>query len=382
MITIYKIKHFLTYRQAFPASSLFSFYSSAVARHSFALFVISLFAFSAYSQAQDNTIPRTSSGKPSFQGTWSNASITRLTRSSAFDDLIIPQDQVQQLTQSHPQVVRQNTDDNLDKDSKLLDGSDLSRGRGYNAFWIDPGKEYALVNGTRRSRWITEPSDGSIPYHRNKNPREIAKQFGNEKIITANRNTAEGPEVRSLGERCLISFGGSGGPPMLNTLYNNTYQFVQTEDHLMILVEMVHDVRIIPIVDKNSKKSYQSNSQKNNSLQPNVIPRWLGNSFAYWDDDRLVIETSKWIPQQLHSRPIYLSEQAKVTERLQRISESQIFYRFTIDDPTYYRQIWSGEMSFNLSQGEVFEYACHEGNIGMEGILSGARVMEKEKNRQ
>ncbi|MGI1680139.1 MAG: hypothetical protein K6L75_15470 [Cellvibrionaceae bacterium] len=329
--------------------------------------IITLIPLTSY--AQNLSIPKTDSGKPSFQGNWSNASITRLTKSNAYSNLVIPDSEIKKLTESHPQVIRQKTDDHLENESELLDGKDLSRGRGYNAFWIDPGREYGLVNGTRRSRWITKPSNGEIPYHTHKSPQTIAKELGNNKIIQASRSAAEGPEVRSLGERCLISFGGSGGPPMLNTLYNNTYQFVQTEKYLMILVEMVHDVRIIPIINKKNVS--------NTGSRATIIPKWLGNSTGWWEDDILVVETKDWTPQQLHNRPVYLSKNAKITERFKRVSNEQIFYQFTIDDPTYYEKSWSGEMSFNASKGDVFEYACHEGNMGLEGILSGARALEK-----
>ncbi|MGH1470978.1 MAG: hypothetical protein ACRBCS_07280 [Cellvibrionaceae bacterium] len=349
-----RLKHFLTYCTTKWTAITFIGFASLC----------------SYTHAQTSSIPRSENGKPSFQGNWTNASITRLTKSNAYSGLIIPDSDINSLTESHPQVVRQKTDDHLDKESELLDGTDLSRGRGYNAFWIDPGKEYGLVNGTRRSRWITEPKSGDIPYHRNNSPQNIARGLSNNKILQANRSAAEGPEARSLGERCLISFGGSGGPPMLNTLYNNTYQFVQTDDYLMILVEMVHDVRIIPIVDE---QTIEKSSAKNNKS----IPRWLGNSIGWWENDALVVETTNWTPQQLHSRPIYLSKNAIVTERFKRISSEQIFYQFTINDPNYYEKTWSGEMSFNTSKGAVFEYACHEGNIGMEGILSGARVSEQ-----
>ncbi len=306
--------------------------------------------------------PRMPDGKPSLQGTWSNASITRLQRNSNHSTLIIDDAELQKLTDAHPQVVRQKTDDHLDPKDGLLDGKDLSRGRGYNAFWIDPGKEYGLVKGTRRSSWIIDPANGRIPFkqrdRRAASPAEESSE-GDERAIAA------GPEARSLGERCIIGFGGTGGPPMLNTLYNNTYQIVQTSDHIMILVEMVHDARIIPI--------------KNKKPQDLSIPRWLGNSIAWWEDDTLVVETTNWHPEQAKRGPVNVSSNGKVTERFSRYSDEQIFYQFTVEDPEYYTQPWKGELSFNAIDGHVYEYSCHEGNLGLVGILQGARAKEKEE---
>jgi hypothetical protein len=303
-------------------------------------------------------------GKPSLQGMWSNASITRLTRDSKHKTLIIPDQELQDLTDSHPQVVRQRTDDHLDPSDGLLDGSDLPRGRGYNAFWIDPGKEYGLVKGTRRSSWIVDPSDGRIPF---KQRDRQAASLGEESSEGDERSIAAGPEARSLGERCIIGFGGTGGPPMLNTLYNNTYQIVQTQNHIMILVEMVHDARIIPI---KNRQAYDDN-----------IPRWLGNSIGWWEGDTLVVETRNWHPEQASRGPVSVSTKGKVTERFSRYSDNQIYYEFTVEDPEYYTQPWKGEMSLNAIDGQVYEYSCHEGNLGLIGILQGARAEERRENQ-
>lgn len=307
--------------------------------------------------------PRMADGKPSLQGTWSNASITRLQRSDEYSQLILSGEELANLTNAHPQVVRQKTDDHLDPDDGLLDGSDLARGRGYNAFWIDPGKEFGLVKGTRRSSWIVDPEDGQIPY--TPQGREMRGKG------RAAREESAGPEARSLGERCLLSFGSNGGPPMLNTLYNNTYEIVQTPDHVVILVEMVHDARVIPIVG--------SAAEAKTAHGP--VDRWLGDSVGWWEGDTLVVETVNWQPLQDQQGPVYTSEQAKVVERFSRDSDQQIYYQFTVEDPVYYTRPWRGEMSFNAADGEVYEYACHEGNIGMEGILAGARAKERESGR-
>lgn len=308
------------------------------------------FSLALSAVAQDSyEPPRTASGKPDFQGYWTNASLTAMQRNANFDELVIPPNRVADVTASHPQNVRQATDDGLVQ-GQLLDGSDLGEGRGYNAFWVDPGSQYGTVMGEVRSSWVVYPENGRIPYSE-EGSRLRRLQF-------ASLNSNDGPEGRSLGERCLIGFGSTGGPPMNNVLYNNMYQIVQTDDYLVILVEMVHDARIIPI---------------NGEHRPDPLKPWLGDSVAWWEGDTLVVETVNLHPQQSAQNSAALSEQGKVIERFTRWSDTQIVYEFEVTDPVYYTETWRGEMSFNATDTKLYEYACHEGNYGLIGILAGAR---------
>lgn len=302
--------------------------------------------------AEEYQVPRNEFGKPDLSGYWTNASLTNLQRPSNYDFLVIPPDQVAAVTANHPQNVRQATDDGLVQ-GELLDGSDLGQGRGYNAFWVDPGSEFGQVKGEHRTSWIVDPPDGRIPFT------EDGQRLRRE--ARARFSSNDGPEGRSLGERCIIGFGSTGGPPMLNVLYNNVYQIVQTGDYLTIVVEMVHDARIIPI---------------NGDHRPAEFEPWLGDSIGWWDGDTLVVETVNLHPQQAPRNAAPLSAQGKIVERFSRYSEDQIFYEFEVDDPVYYRQPWRGEMSLNLSAERQYEYACHEGNYGLEGILAGSRRQE------
>ena len=147
---------------------------------------------------------------------------------------------------------------------------------------------------------------------------------------------------------------------MTNVLYNNHYQIVQAPDHVMILVEMVHDARIIPI--------------SRERVRPDVIKPWLGDSIGWYEGDTLVVETRNVHPMQRG----YLSPKGKLTERFTRWSDTQITYEFTVEDETLYTQPWKGEMALNLSKEPLYEYACHEGNYSMPGILAGARKQERE----
>jgi hypothetical protein len=264
---------------------------------------------------------------------------------------VIPPSEIEAATNSHPQVVRQRTDDaSTDQvGNTALDGNDLRNGRGYNAFWIDPGMSYAKVKGEYRTSFIIDPPNGQIPRR---------QDVRAERSDT--RSSFDGPEARPLGERCVIN-SGSAGPPMLTYLYNNNYEIVQTRDQLAIRVEMNNYVRVIRIGGK---------------PLPAGVTRFHGDSIGRWDGDTLVVETSNFHP--LHARAnIALSPTAKVTERLTRYSQTQILYEFTVEDPSRYERPWRGEMSFNATRGPVYEYACHEGNYALEGTLRGAREEEK-----
>jgi hypothetical protein len=295
--------------------------------------------------------PRTEHGQPDLQGIWSNASITSLERPARYKSLVLTPDEVAAETEAHPQVVRQRTDDNVSNSS--FDGSDLQRGRGYNAFWIDPGMSFGLVKGEYRTSWIVDPADGRIPYS------EQGRKFLAE--LAEKRKSFDGPEVRPLGERCL-SIGTRVGPPMINGLYNNNYQIVQTADYVVIRVEMIAHARIIPL---------------NGRRTPQQIPQLFGNSVGRWDGDTLVVETTNFHPLQAEAGTA-LSPNAKVTERFTRVSDRQILYEFTVEDPFFYSRPWRGEVSFNATNEQIYEYACHEGNYALEGVLRGARQEEKE----
>lgn len=313
------------------------------------------FISSAVCAAENYDPPRTESGRPDFHGYWSNASLTNMQRPTQYGEkLVIQPDELAEVTANHPANVRQETDDGLVQ-GELLDGSDLSQGRGYNAFWVDPGSEFGRVKGQARTSWIVDPADGRIPFSE-EGTRLRRQSFAN--------SSNDGPEGRSLGERCIIGFGSTGGPPMMNVLYNNVYQILQTDDYLVIVVEMAHDARIIPI---------------NGSHRPAALAPWLGDSIAWWEGDTLVVETVNLHPQQAARNSATLSEQGKVVEKFTRYSDDQIFYEFEVHDPVYYTTSWRGEMSFNLTGEQQYEYACHEGNYGLVGILAGARRQEVDE---
>ncbi len=311
--------------------------------------------------------PRLAIGQPDLQGAWSNASLTGLEKASGFDSVIISDEEALESAESNPLVVRLETDDGQDENTEF-DGSDLKRGRGYNAFWLSPGDSYGNVMGSFRTGWIVDPPSGKVPF----------SDEGREKLMDQRRANRRGsgydhPEERSLGERCILSFAGNGGPVLMNSrFYNDNYRIVQSPSHVLIEVEMVHDARIIELFD-NAEAARATQ-------QPGAIKPWLGSSVGWWEGDTLVAETTNFNPMQFGAGQVNVSPDGKVIERFTRYSDDQILYEFEVHDPALYTQVWKGEMSLNhlTGDGDVYEYACHEGNYGIEGILAGARQNDRQ----
>lgn len=311
-------------------------------------------------QPKAGPAPRASDGHLSLSGVWTNATVTSLTRPPGVK-LVVSKAEADALAKANPfQRLIEAEEGPSDQNDKLLD--DGNSDRGYNAFWLDPGSSLTVVKGEFRTSFIVEPSNGQLPLSDQGKARVAQARAERQKTLFT------GPEALPLPERCLIGFSGSGGPGMLNTIYNNNYEIVQTPTSVVIVVEMVHDARTIPIVkDKASARH-----------GPAALSPWLGDAVAWWEGDTLVIETVHVNPQQGRNGPVFLSPEGKVTERLTRVSDSQIFYEFQVEDPFYYTQPWRAELSLNARKERVYEYACHEGNYAMAGILGGARLQESQ----
>ena len=171
----------------------------------------------------------------------------------------------------------------------------------------------------------------------------------------------DGPENRGLAERCIL--WGSEGPPMLPVGYNANLQIFQNADHVAILQEMIHDARMIPT---------------NNQPHLSGVRQWFGDSRGHWDGDTLVVDTTNFTDRTAFRGS---TEKLHVTERFTRVNANTIIYQFTVEDPAAWAKPWSGEVPMLRTAGPIFEYACHEGNLGMPNILSGARAEEKAKQR-
>ncbi|HVS15239.1 MAG TPA: hypothetical protein VMV46_15020 [Thermoanaerobaculia bacterium] len=306
--------------------------------------------------SEDYQPPRTPAGRPVLEGVWTNASLTRLTRPRGIEALVLSPEQAEGLAVGHFHNVRAAADlepSDPHREAKAVDR--LPPVGNYNAFWVDPGTEYAVVRGEIRSSWIVEPEDGQVPLSEEARARRDRRR--------ALREDLDGPEALSLGERCLLGFGGTAGPPMLNVLYNGYYRIVQTDTHVVILVEMVHDARIVRLGSAHG---------------PPEDRRWLGDSIGWWEGDTLVVETTRFHPLREDEGELPYSESAVVVERITRVSDDALLYQFEIEDHQTYRRPILGEMTFRAVDERVYEYACQEGNYAMSGILRGARLLESE----
>ena len=207
---------------------------------------------------------------------------------------------------------------------------------------------------------VIDPPDGRIPGVTPEARKRMAAEAAKRKGI----GEYDHPEMRGLAERCLLSFGTNLGPPMLpNYFYNNNYQIVQSKDTIMIMTEMVHDVRVIRM-------------GANLQHPPKGVRFWGGDSLGRWEGDTLVIETTNFHPLQQY-RGAW--ENLKVTERFTRAGPNQIVYRFTVEDPTTFTAPWTAELAFNKMDEQIFEYACHEGNYALSNVLGGERAKEKRE---
>ena len=315
-------------------------------------------------------MPRTPDGHPDLQGNWTNATITPIQRPEGQGPTLTPEQvaDVEGRRQNLIDALAQPSDPDREAPPVGGDGSTGAAGGvgGYNYFYIDGGDQVAVFNGEPRTSLVVDPADGRIPPLT-----PAARQARRQAAAVARRagGPYDNPENRPLGERCLMSFGSNAGPPMLpNYFYNNNYTIVQTADHIMIMSEMVHDVRIIRLGERQP-------------LAEHIRP-WMGDSWGRWEGDTLVVETTNLPVKQLNgSRYIYPggSENMKVIERFTRADEHTINYEFTVDDPTTYTRPWSGQVPFKALGDQVYEYACHEANYSLFNVLSGARAEERRE---
>ncbi|MBB6091994.1 hypothetical protein HNQ60_000840 [Povalibacter uvarum] len=300
--------------------------------------------------AADYKAPRLPDGTPDLQGVWTNATQTPLERPAELGNR-------RALTEEEAIAIEKKARGAVAADaapsdpSKQIEAGALPPVGNYNLFWTDRGMTAAVIDGEYRSSIIVDPPNGRIPVRSDGSSRLAARMRG--------ESAADGPEQRPLGERCLLSFGSSAGPPMLPTMYNSYYQIVQSPGHVMILVEMVHDVRMIRIGGEHP---------------PASLRKWMGDSIGRWEGDTLVVETTNFRPDQSFRGS---SENVVITERFRRVAADKIDYQFTIEDPTVFGSKFTGELPFIAADVNIYEYACHEGNYALPGILAAEREKEK-----
>jgi hypothetical protein len=295
--------------------------------------------------------PRNAMGQPDISGVWSNATTTPVERRAEHKSLTLSEEEAGKI-QGAAESYRRAGD--VRTDPSVGAPTDKNTNLGYNRFWTDPGTQVMRVNGQPRSSFLTTP-DGKVPPRKADAPRVQRRIQLDESSAGAGPN--DNPESRGLAERCVF-FPTTAGPVLRPTLYNNNYRIVQGKDSVALWVEMPHDTKVIRIGGKH----------RNDGVRP-----WMGDSIGWYEGDTLVVETINFHPQQ----EFYgASDDVKVTERFTRVADNRLLYQFTIEDPQVWEKPWGGEYEFWASEG-IYEYACHEGNYGMHGILAGGREADR-----
>ncbi len=324
--------------------------------------------------------------RPDFSGTYNAATLTPLERPPALGErayltpeeareLALEEARIQVLAESQSSADREAPPEGGAKVVGLehteTGGNEFGAGNvgAYNMFWMDRGTDAFTIDGKVPTSILIEPKNGRLPPMTPDAAEELMVQL--ESLLRPNDGTAwwvhedrpgpyDGPESLPLRERCLLGF--TGVAPTLPGLYNNMKRIVQTETHVVILLEMVHDARVVRM----------------NSKHPGPESRyWLGDSIGWWDNDTLVVDTTNFRPQPGMRGGGSVNKH--VVERFTMQPNGDVIYRFTVEDETVWTQPWTGEYLWRASDDRVYEYACHEGNYAMTNVLRGARLLEQEE---
>ncbi len=317
------------------------------------------------------TPSRMPDGHPDLRGTYDVATLTPMERPAGMG-LVFTKEEAARREAARAQA-RAKADQPIPGDRvappKGGDGSAPRSGGGnvggYNSGWLDPGSTYTVVDGQKRSSFVIDPPDGRIPPLTPAAKARIEtgrarptsdEQESNDPAVDPAPGAYDDPERRPLGERCLLGFGNTSGPPVLpDYAYNNLHQIVQTADSVMILTEMVHDVRIV---------------RMNAQHLPKNIRLWLGDPVGHWEGDTLVVDTTNFTSKTAFRGS---TDSLHTVERFTRVDAKTLLYRFTIEDPATWTRPWTGEYSWPATDANIYEYACHEGNYALTDILKGAR---------
>ena len=291
---------------------------------------------------------------PSIEGIWNSASLTPFQRP-------VELGAKEYYTEQEAAVYEKNKAADLNRDRRD-GGQEADIARAYNELFFDRGTKLAR---TRRTSMIIDPPDGRVPPmtpEARKKFQAIQERFA--------AHPADGPEDRPLPDRCLMF--SQSGPPMIPGNYNDLYQIVQTPEYISILAEMGNQARVIPL--------------DGSAHLPRNVQEWMGDSRGHWEGNTLVVETTNFKSNDRSRFGVQYDgmtdQNLRIIERFTRTSPDSIIYRATIDDPTVYTKPWTMEVSLEKSEGPVFEFACHEGNRGLAGVLAGERAQEKRAAEQ
>jgi len=321
----------------------------SVSKRSLLLFVFATTALAQTPPALSGRTPtRTADGHSDLQGIWTNSTMTLLERPIGLGkSTTLTEEEATKFEQDIRKAVSSDRRDGL---------PEADVGRGYNELFFDRGAGLARIDGVVRTSIVVDPPGGRLPPYTVEAWRRLA-----EANDYARKHPADSAQDRSLAERCLL---WAAEPPMLPAPYNSTYQIVQTPAYVMILIEMMHDVRIIPLDGR--------------PHMPSTVRQWMGDSRGHWEGATLVVDTTNFT----NKASLFGSDQdLHVTERFTRVDASTILYNFTIDDPTAFLTPWTGELPFVATPGPVYEYSCHEGNRALVDILRGARAEDQHEDK-
>ena len=300
-------------------------------------------------------VPTTPWGHPDLQGIWNNVGVTPLERPAKFQGRRLLTDE--EVAELAAHAFQRRTDGRRSEgnptDPERLDRQELY----YNRFWFPWG------HVSRQTSLITDPSNGRLPAFtvagRERVAVSIETSQGGGAFEAIGRRGTDGPEQRSLWERCLTR-----PLPRLPGPYNNNFQIFQTPNHVVILMEMIHESRVIPLDERPHADSN--------------VRQWLGDSRGHWEGSTLVVETTNFSKK---TDFIGSQEHLRLVERYTRIGPSEIVHEVRVEDPTTWTRSWTAEIPTRKSEDRIFEYACHEGNYGLVGILAGARSVEEGSRR-
>ena len=325
----------------------------------------------AQSGGGEPSSPVTPWGAPDLQGVWDFGTMTPLQRPEELADKAFLSEEEAAAAEA---AVVARIDRELEPSAvgrPRLAVGDTNAAARYNEFWME---RPANVVGDRRTSLIVDPPDGRLPPL---TPRGEATQqlgsywedlpLGHPVRVRGAGSGVDHPEERGLAERCLVGF--NTGPPMAPSLYNNHMQLFQTPDTVVIFNEMVHDARIVPLDGR--------------PHLPHAIRQWMGDARGYWDGDTLVVETTNFTDKTGSFDTTYLTTVGNgltlhLTERFRRLDEDTLHYEYTVDDPLHFTRAFTAVLPMRRSDAPMFEYACHEGNRGLEVILSGGRAARED----
>jgi len=331
--------------------------------------------------------PRLADGHPDLQGTYDLATVTPFERLPGDPPFLTKEVADAKLKAELARRAEDNKPDKADRPAPPVGGVNtqpksffeiLERAGGgavggYNRFWLNQGTVYTVVDGQIRTSLVVDPADGHVPPYNEAARKRLAAlratptsdQRENNDPTAEPPGAFDNPEQRPLGERCLLGFGSTSGPPALpDYFYNDLHQIVETSDSILILTEMVHDARII---------------RMNAEHLPKNIRRWMGDSVGHWEGDTLVVDTTNFNDK---TRFRGATEDLHVVERFTRVDNKTLLYRFTVEDPNTWDKPWTGEYTWPATDKPIYEYACHEGNYALGDILRGARLAERSAENQ